>query len=795
MSKKELLEENILLKQRIQELEQSETNANKAEDALKKSDDLFKIMFEGHSAIMLLVDPLSGNILDANAASVKFYGYSRSKLLSMDIDEINMLNPELIKKAREHVLLKDLCCFIFPHKLANGEIRTVEVHSSPILVKDRQILFSIIHDITNRKKAKDALRKLEAKQNAMISNISDVIGIVDTEGILKHVSPNSEKWFGWDPRSLIGKDGFSLVHSDDLKHIQEEFFKILEKDNSSTTVEFHHKCSDGSYKPIELTATNLTANPAIAGILLNYHDITERRKAEIELSEKKALFEAIFNCIPDAIVYTNIDREVIGINRAFTSIFGFTYDDLKGDKTSFFYESLEEFQRQGKIRFNLTAAEPALPYEVTYRRKDGSIFPGETLGTVIKNASGTTIGYIGVIRDITERKKAEEEQEKLQEQLTQSQKMESVGRLAGGVAHDFNNMLGVILGHTDMILEDLDATLPICDDLKEIRQAAVRSAGLTRQLLAFARRQTVTPKVLDLNETLEEMLQMLRRLIGEDIDLIWLPGKDLGPVKIDPSQIDQMLANLLVNARDAITDVGNVTIETSSAFFDEDYCSDHPYLTAGEFVLLAVSDDGCGMNKETLAQVFEPFFTTKEQGKGTGLGLATTYGIVRQNNGFIDVVSEPAIGTTFKIYLPRYFAKEEQILKVASAKPDIRGNETILLVEDEPSILRMTTTMLKRLGYTVVAAATPGDAIRLAKEHAGSIDLLMTDVVMPEMNGRDLTKSILLSYPDIKRLFMSGYTADVIAHHGVLDEGVHFLQKPFSKNELSIKVHEILEKL
>ncbi len=285
---------------------------------------------------------------------------------------------------------------------------------------------------------------------------------------------------------------------------------------------------------------------------------------------------------------------------------------------------------------------------------------------------------------------------------------------------------------------------------------------------------------------------MLRRLIGEDIDFAWVPGKNLGPVKIDPSQIDQILANLSVNARDAIGDTGKVTIETDSVVFDDEYCAGHEATIPGEYILLAVSDNGCGMDGETLTHLFEPFFTTKEMGKGTGLGLSMVYGIVKQNNGFINVYSEPGQGTTFKIYLPRYAAKMERIAKTEVVIAAGTGLETILLVEDEPMILEMTVVMLRSLGYTILPAATPGEALLLARNHAEHIHLLMTDVVMPEMNGRDLAKNLLSLYPDLKCLFMSGYTANVIAHRGVLDEGVNFLQKPFSQKDLAAKVREAL---
>lgn len=390
------------------------------------------------------------------------------------------------------------------------------------------------------------------------------------------------------------------------------------------------------------------------------------------------------------------------------------------------------------------------------------------------------------------RKRAEEENRRLQAQFVQAQKMESVGRLAGGVAHDFNNMLSVILGHVDMALEKITVTQPIYSDLLAIRNAAQRSANLTRQLLAFARHQTIDPRVLDLNEIVGDMLKMLRRLIGEDIDPVWKPDSDLGLVKMDPAQIDQILANLCVNARDAISGVGKITIETHNVTFDEAYCAEHLGFLPGAYVMLAVSDDGCGMDQGTLANIFEPFFTTKQVGEGTGLGLAMVYGIVKQNNGFINVYSEPNRGTTFKIYLPRHEEGEETSrIEIDSQFPQ-GGNETILLVEDESMILGICKSMLENLGYQVLAANTPREALCLAKDNPEHIDLLVTDVVMPEITGHDLATQLEATRPDLKTLYMSGYTANVIAHHDVLKEGVVFLQKPFSKKELAAKIREAI---
>jgi PAS domain S-box-containing protein len=419
--------------------------------------------------------------------------------------------------------------------------------------------------------------------------------------------------------------------------------------------------------------------------------------------------------------------------------------------------------------------------------KDRRQIPYEIKTSLLSDRTGNLIGISGVGRDLTERNK-------LETQLIQSQKMEAIGTLAGGVAHDFNNMLCVIIGHANLALMDLEPTQPIHVNIEEIRKAAERSAGLTKQLLAFARKQTIAPKVLNLNETITGMFNMLKRLIGEAIDLKLQPANDLWPVKVDPSQIDQILANLCVNARDAIADVGKITIETGNNIVDEGYCAHNPGFVQGEYVRLTVSDNGCGMDKTALAHIFEPFFTTKAVGAGTGLGLSTVYGAIKQNNGFINVYSEPGLGTTFTIYLPRYVGKDAQARPEAAGEPAQRGQETILLVEDEPSILNVATMLLTRQGYTVFAANTPNEAIHLAGEHVGEISLLMTDVVMPEMNGRDLARNLLSLNPNLKCLYMSGYSADVIAHHCVLDEGVHFIQKPFTMADLAAKVREVLDR-
>lgn len=432
--------------------------------------------------------------------------------------------------------------------------------------------------------------------------------------------------------------------------------------------------------------------------------------------------------------------------------------------------------------------------EYRMRASDGSWKWIQGRGKVVaRNENGSALRMVGTHVDISERKRTEEEKETLTAQLQQSQKLESIARLAGGIAHDFNNMLTVIQGHADLSLMNMNSTNPYFKRFHAIRDIVNRSSDLTRQLLAFARKQPVSIKVIDLNATIESMLTMLKRLIGEDIHLIWSPETELRPVKVDPSQIDQLLVNLCINARDAIKGVGKIIVETGTSSFDEDYCAAHAEFVPGDYIWISVSDNGCGMDKATLARIFDPFFTTKEIGKGTGLGLATVYGAVRQNKGFINVYSEPGQGSVFKIYLPVYKENIAFTRTQVAPEPAARGHETILLVEDDTSILEMTASILQYLGYTVLAANAPNGAIRLAAENEHKINLLLTDVIMPEMNGKQLAERLCVNQPGIKVLFMSGYTADIIAHQGVLDEGVHFIQKPFSQSALATMIRTVLD--
>lgn len=519
-------------------------------------------------------------------------------------------------------------------------------------------------------------------------------------------------------------------------------------------------------------------------------DITERKRNQKKLENTLNYVQTIVDNAPIGISTFEKNGLIVTTNHALARIVGGTVEKIVGLNI---YE-IESWKNSGL----LAAAQEALKgdIEVTRDLHYLSSFNKKcwVSATFIPFMYENKIQLMLLLVDTSRQKHAEEKQQQLKSQLIQAQKLESIGRLAGGVAHDFNNMLSIILGNVEIVMEELNPDDPYFGNLEEIYNAAERSSNLTRQLLAFARKQIIDPKILILNDVVSNMLKMLNRLIGEDIELTWQPSDSLKPVNIDPSQIDQILANLCVNARDAINGVGKLTIETDNVSFDNVYCREHPEFKPGEYVMLAVSDDGIGMNKNTMSNIFEPFFTTKEIGEGSGLGLATIFGIVKQNNGFINVYSEPGEGTTFKIYFPQYHqststAKDHLIKELSPT-----GTERILIVEDELSILKMTQIVLQRLGYRVIVASSPAEAENVIEQSGfNEIDLLITDVVMPEMNGRELVTKIKGVYPNLKCLFMSGYTANVIAHHGVLESGVHFINKPFSKHRLAKKVREALD--
>ncbi len=646
------------------------------------------------------------------------------------------------------------------------------------------------------------LRQSEEKYRTLIQNIS--VGVVvhapDTSIIFSN--PMASTLLGLSKEQMRGKaaidPAWCFIQENSTKMVPEEYPVNLVLSSGKPIANYVvGVCQADCSEPIWVQCNSypvINEKGTLLQVVVTFSDITMHKRYEEQLVSLAQRLQLATSAAQLGVWDLDVrNNTMVWDNRMF-ELYGVTQKEFPSGVDAWM-NGLHPEDREWAIAEYQEALSGEKNFDTVFRivHPDGSVKYIKASGLVIRGADGTAERMIGVNSDITDAKISEQENAKLEGQLHQAQKMESVGRLAGGVAHDFNNMLTVILGHAQLGLMHLDSTHPVCADLQEICKSAEHSADLTRQLLAFARKQTVTPKVLVLNDVVAEMLKMLLRLIGEDIHLLWQPAPELWQVKIDPSQIDQILANLCVNARDAIEGTGRITIETENRTIDAQYCAVNPEATAGEYVRLSVSDNGGGMDKDTQMHIFEPFYTTKEVGKGTGLGLATVYGIVKQNSGFINVYSETGQGTTFSIYLPRHIGLNNRIMKEYASQEPMRGQETILLVEDEPAILNITAIMLETQGYNVLRAGTPGEAVQIARGAIGEIQLLMTDVIMPEMNGRDLAKNLLSIYPHMKRLFMSGYTADVIAHHGVLDDGVHFIQKPFSLSNMASKVREVLD--
>ncbi|MGQ9699417.1 MAG: PAS domain S-box protein, partial [Armatimonadota bacterium] len=509
-------------------------------------------------------------------------------------------------------------------------------------------------------------------------------------------------------------------------------------------------------------------------------DVTERKRMEAERARLALAVESA----ADAIVITDADANIQYVNPAFERMTGYSLEEVRG-KTPRILKSGKHGPEFYKDMWDTIIRGEVWTGRITNRRKDGSLYLERCTISSVRDQSGNVLNYVAVKRDITERVA-------LEEKLRQSQKMEAVGRLAGGVAHDFNNLLTAISGYSDLLARKMDPDDPLCGYVREIRKAADRASSLTNQLLAFSRRQVMQPKIINLNTTVADMAQMLRRLIGEHIELKTVFGENLWCVKADPSHMEQVVMNLVVNARDAMPDGGRLIIETANVYLDKEYAQHHQPVQPGRYVMLAISDTGCGMDAETLAHAFEPFYTTKEKGKGTGLGLATVYGIVKQSGGYIWVYSEPGKGTTFRVYLPAVDGEPNVPEEVSYRSPDLAGDETVLLVEDEDAVRSLLKGVLASYGYTVLDASNGSEALDVAAKYQGPIHVVVTDVVMPEMGGRALTEKLVQQRPDVKVVFMSGYTGDAIAHHGVLDEGVEFLQKPFPLEAVAAKIRSVM---
>lgn len=634
-----------------------------------------------------------------------------------------------------------------------------------------------------RKRAEEGLRESEAKFRALTETASSAI-LISRGDVFLYANPAAEGMLGYSSGELVGRNFWDTVHPEFRELVRTRREARLQGKAVPSRYEFKVVTKGGQQRWIDFTAAviDFGGSPAVLGTAF---DITERVEAEKRLQESEANYRSLVDGAPYGIYRADHADRFLSVNPALVQMLGYPSeaDLLLASLSADVYrdpEELEEFKRNcwGRERFEAVEAD--------WKRKDGAPIIVRLGGRTVQDEK-SRLAYMEVMaEDVTERRT-------LEKQLQQAHKMEAVGRLAGGIAHDFNNLLMVIRGHSELLRQRLGLENPSRASVSEIEKASDRAASLTQQLLAFSRKQMIQPRVLDLNDVLADMESMLRRLIGEQIELITVSRPDLGRIRADQGQIEQILLNLVINARDAMPQGGKLIIETGDAELDEAYVRSHQGARAGSYIMLVVSDTGMGMDKETQSQIFEPFFTTKEMGKGTGMGLSTVYGIVKQSDGYIAVYSEVRQGSTFKVYFPRVDAKPEIISAPEPSARAAGGTETILLVEDEEPLRRLVSDYLEGNGYRVLAAASGREAIQLVDAHPGKIDLLVTDVVMPGMSGRDLVERLSAARPDLKTVYMSGYTDEAIAQHGVLEPGIILLQKPFTLSSLTQKLREVLE--
>ena len=759
------------------------TERKRLENLLSESEERFRRLFENANDGILLLEKHEMKIRHANPAITAMLGYSNDECIGKEMKDIGILKDIGTCEEVLQTLNKD---GIINYKDVPVQTKAGQIVDTDIYMVDRARLFQCnIRDITDSKQTEKKLRKSENHLRTLVQTIPDLIWSKNKDGVYLSCNSMFERFFGAREEDIIGRTDYSFVDRKLADSFVENDRRAIAAMKPTSNEEWVTFADDGHRALLETIKTPLYNDKGtLIGILGIGRDITARKQVEETLRASEAKIQSILDNIGIGVALISPNMEVLELNHQMREWF----PDIDAGQRSICYRVFNDppFEAICENCPTYKTLWDGLVHETirkTHQAKGTRNY--RIVASPIFNESGEITAVVEMVEDITEKLS-------LESQLIQAQKMESIGRLAGGVAHDFNNMLSVILGYGQMILEMTQPDNPLHEYAQEIYAAGVRSTNITRQLLAFARKQNITPQVLDLNANVEEMLKMLRRLIGEDINLVWRPAS-AWPVNIDPSQLEQILANLCVNARDAIDGVGKITIETAIKTFDEAYCSEHPGFILGDFTLLSVSDDGCGMDKDVQSKLFEPFFTTKEQGKGTGLGLATIYGIVKQNNGFINVYSEPIKGTIFKIYLPRHSEQENKSEKHKIATIPRGQGEIVLVVEDEASILKLTARILNDFGYVVVTANSPKEAVDFVKGYRESIDLIITDVIMPEMNGRDLVNVLLTIQPNMKCLFMSGYTSTVIASQGVLAEGMHFIQKPFSANDLGAKVHEALK--
>ena len=616
-------------------------------------------------------------------------------------------------------------------------------------------------------------------------NAADMIAVVDMEGKRLYNSLSFEKALGYSPEELQSSSSFEQIHPDDRERVKKAT-EDARRSGIGSTLEYRLRHKNGSWLVLESTSSvirNSDGEPE--KLVIVNRDITERKRAEEALRRSEAGFRSVVEDAPYGIYRASTAGRFLQVNPALQKMLSYEVAEelLRKDLASDIFRHTGEYQRLTEA---LTGTEEVKDIELEWKRQDGTPITVRCSGRRINDENGAPAYFEVFAEDVTEKRI-------LEKQLRMAQKMEAIGRLSGGIAHDFNNLLGVIIGYSRVLNKALSTNNALREHAVEIEKAGQRAASLTKQLLAFSRQQVLTPAVLNLNTLASDMEKMLPRLLGEDIEVSLALDPELGDVKADQSQVEQVIMNLAVNARDAMPLGGKLKIQTANVELDQAYTWNHPGSKVGSYVLLAVTDTGTGMDAGTLTHIFEPFFTTKERGKGTGLGLATVYGVVKQSNGYIWVDSAPGKGASFQIYLPRHVGQQAVDEQIIDSSEKLRGTETILLVEDAEPLRKLAQAFLEAGGFRVLSAESGESALEVMASFGGTFDLLLTDVVMPGINGRVLAEQMLPRQPGMRVLYMSGYTDSFIAGHGVLDPGTHLLHKPFTEEILIRKVREVLD--
>jgi two-component system cell cycle sensor histidine kinase/response regulator CckA len=747
----------------------------------------FRILFTDNPQPMWVFDVKTLFFLEVNDAAVAHYGYSRDEFLGMRLTDIRP--PEDVPRLLEELVRAEVGfqhSGLWKHLLKDGGRIDVEIISHKLVFGGRGAELVVVRDITKQKQAESALKNAEQKYRRIFEDA--IVGIYQStpDGQLLSANPALARMYGYDSAEELTAGVNDIQHQLYVDpNRREQFKRLLEKDGLVQHFESQVYRKDGRKIWLSTNARAVREDGAIVRYEGTFEDITERKLLRDQLRQAEQKYRDIVENAVVGIFQSTPEGKYTTVNPAMASMLGYdSPQDLLACITDISQQvyvnpqSREEFKRLARDQGR------AKNFELQAYRKDGSqMWISANVRTVWKH--GVAVAYEGMNEDITQRKL-------LEIQLRQAQKMEAVGQLAGGVAHDFNNALAVITGYSDLLQMNLPAGDPAHRYAVEIANAGRRAASLTRQLLAFSRKQVIQPVVLDLNVATRELEKMLHRLIGEHIEITFKRSADLGRVKMDPGQVEQVLMNLAVNSRDAMPHGGRLSIETANVELDQTYARQNVFVTPGSYVMLSVSDTGCGMDKETQLHIFEPFFTTKEPGKGTGLGLSTVYGIAKQNAGHIVVASELKKGTTFTLYLPRLSDTAELPLPAHALDTLPSGTETILVVEDEEALRTLTRTCLESNHYSVIEAPNAAVALDLAENYGSRIDLLLTDVVMPGMSGRELANRLLALRPEVKVLYMSGYTSDLIDQQGILDRDTVLLEKPFSLHSLLAKVHHAL---